>query len=465
MNSFQKQRYLARLTTDVVLILSAFIAARIFVPSQTSLFSTRNFEVFSFIIVAWYFSAKVTFLYDNFISRRLSEEFLILFKTLISLSFIISITAFFVSKDPQYSKRFIAVFLAILWLTLPLEKYLIRWFYAGFIFKKHTVKVLIIGTGDLAIQFCNQIINSHKYGYRLAGFIDELPNPALNGQYLGNMAYMEEVLKQQPDIQDVIIALPVSEASRIKVASSVAEQYFKRVSIIPDYFSYAQSVSVMNIGSFPLVALRRLPLDDPEMRFFKRAFDIVLSVFAFVFVFSWLFPIIIILIKLTTRGSVFFVQERWGLNVKPIRCLKFRTMIDTPTDVDHNGKYQQARKNDPRVTKIGRLLRKTNLDELPQFFNVLRGEMSIVGPRPHPIPLNMESKDTVSNYMLRYLVKPGITGWAQINGFRGETKEIHQMQKRIDFDLWYIENWSFWLDLQIIFQTMINMVKGDENAY
>ena len=140
-------------------------------------------------------------------------------------------------------------------------------------------------------------------------------------------------------------------------------------------------------------------------------------------------------------------------------------MVEISSDVDENGKYQQATRNDPRITKIGRILRKTNLDELPQFFNVLKGEMSVVGPRPHPVPLNIESRDNVSNYMLRYLVKPGITGWAQVNGFRGETKEIHQMQKRIDFDLWYIENWSFWLDLQIIFQTMINMIKGDQNAY
>ncbi|MBS4065239.1 MAG: undecaprenyl-phosphate glucose phosphotransferase [Chitinophagaceae bacterium] len=465
MNSFQKQRYLARLITDIFLILLAFIVARTWFPSHDDLISTRNLEVFSFIIVSWYFSAKVSFLYDNFLSRRLSAEFLILFKTLIYYSFIVSIAAFFISKDPLYSKKFVITFLGILWLVLPVEKYLIRWFYGEFVFKKQVVKVLIIGTGELAMRFYKKVIDSDEYGYKLAGFVDDLPNPELNGKYLGDMSKLEEILIQQPDIQDVIIALPVSDTHKINYSASVAEQHYKRVSVIPDYFSFAQSVSVSNIGAFPLVSLRRLPLDDLEMRFFKRAFDVILSIFLFVFVFSWLFPIIIILIKLTTRGSVFFIQERWGLNIKPIRCLKFRTMVDVSTDVDEHGKYKQATRNDPRITKIGRILRKTNLDELPQFLNVLRGEMSVVGPRPHPIPLNMESKDTVSNYMLRYLVKPGITGWAQVNGFRGETKEIHQMQKRIDFDLWYIENWSFWLDIQIIFQTMINMIKGDHNAY
>lgn len=465
MNSFQKQRYLARLTTDIFLILVAFITARTWFPSHVNLISARNVEVFLFIVAAWYFSAKVSFLYDNFLSRRLSAEFLILFKTLIYFSFIISIAAFFTSKDPFYSKKFIAAFLVVLWLSLPLEKYLIRWFYGWFVFKKQMVKVLIIGTGELALQFYNKVIFPEEFGYQLAGFIDDVPNPALNGQHLGSISKLEEILRMQPDIQDVIIALPVSDAQRIKHTATVAEKYFKRVSIIPDYFSFTQNVSASTIGAFPLVSLRRLPLDDPEMRFFKRAFDIILSVLIFVFVFSWLFPIIILLIKVTTKGSVFFIQERWGLNIKPIRCLKFRTMVEISSDVDENGKYQQATRNDPRITKIGRILRKTNLDELPQFFNVLKGEMSVVGPRPHPVPLNIESRDNVSNYMLRYLVKPGITGWAQVNGFRGETKEIHQMQKRIDFDLWYIENWSFWLDLQIIFQTMINMIKGDQNAY
>lgn len=465
MNSFQKQRYIARLTTDIVLILLAFVAARIWFPSHEKLISTRNLEVFSFIIIAWYFSSKVSFLYDNFLSRRLSAEFLILLKTLIYFSFFVSIAAFFISKDPFYSKKFVATFLSILWIVLPLEKYFIRWFYAGFVLKNQLAKVIIIGTDELALRFYNKVIYSEEYGYRLAGFIDDLPNPELNGKYLGNISNLEQVLIEQPDIEGVIIALPVSDTHMIKQTASIAEQYHKRVSIIPDYFSFAQSVSVTSIGTFPMVSLIRLPLDDTEMRFFKRIFDVILSALVFVFVFTWLFPIIILLIKLTTKGPVFFIQERWGLNVKPIKCLKFRTMVDVSTDVDEYGKYQQATRNDPRITKIGRILRKTNLDELPQFFNVIRGEMSIVGPRPHPIPLNLESKDTVSNYMLRYLVKPGITGWAQVNGFRGETKEIHQMQKRIDFDLWYIENWSFWLDIQIIFQTLIDMIKGNQNAY
>ena len=139
--------------------------------------------------------------------------------------------------------------------------------------------------------------------------------------------------------------------------------------------------------------------------------------------------------------------------------------VDECGEVDENGKFRQATKHDPRVTKVGKFLRKTNLDELPQFWNVLKGDMSIVGPRPHPTPLNIESKDKIRLYMLRHLVKPGITGWAQVNGYRGSTENNELMQKRINHDVWYIENWSIWLDIQIIGLTVWNMMKGEKNAY
>jgi putative colanic acid biosynthesis UDP-glucose lipid carrier transferase len=176
-------------------------------------------------------------------------------------------------------------------------------------------------------------------------------------------------------------------------------------------------------------------------------------------------PIIALLIKLTSKGPILFKQERWGLNNAKIICYKFRTMVRESADVDENGKYQITTKDDPRVTPIGRILRKTNLDELPQFWNVLIGNMSIVGPRPHPTPMNLESMHTVENYMLRHIVPPGITGWAQVNGLRGEVKTAKDMQRRVDFDLYYIHRWTFWMDSQIILQTVINFLRGDQNAY
>jgi len=208
-----------------------------------------------------------------------------------------------------------------------------------------------------------------------------------------------------------------------------------------------------------------LPLDKTENILLKRTFDIFFSILFFLFIGIWIFPLIGFLIKITSRGPIFFKQERWGLNNKKIICYKFRSMIKESSDIDEDGKYNQAQKDDPRITLIGRILRKTNMDELPQFWNVLIGNMSVVGPRPHPTQLNLESMETVDNYMLRHKVIPGITGLAQVNGCRGETKTTEDMQRRVNFDLYYIQRWNFWLDLQIIIQTVINIFRGDQNAY
>jgi undecaprenyl-phosphate galactose phosphotransferase/putative colanic acid biosynthesis UDP-glucose lipid carrier transferase len=173
-----------------------------------------------------------------------------------------------------------------------------------------------------------------------------------------------------------------------------------------------------------------------------------------------LFPIIYLIIKLSSKGPAFFVQERTGENGKTFKCFKFRTMI-----INTKSEELQATKNDQRITKVGKFLRSSNLDELPQIFNVLIGQMSIVGPRPHMLLHTKEFSELIDNYLVRHFAKPGITGWAQVNGFRGETKTKFDIEKRVEYDIWYIENWTFILDLKIIWKTIINMLKGEENAY
>lgn len=197
----------------------------------------------------------------------------------------------------------------------------------------------------------------------------------------------------------------------------------------------------------------------------KRILDILFTIFLFIFIFSWLFPIIAIILKITSKGPVFFKQERVSLNSKIIKLYKFRSMVVESRDIDAHGNFCQAIKNDPRITKFGAFLRKTSLDELPQFWNVLKGEISIVGPRPHPVSLSLASQNIIEQYSLRLLIKPGITGWAQINGFRGPTHDISLMQQRIDHDIWYINNWSLFLDTKIIFLTILHIFLENENVY
>jgi putative colanic acid biosynthesis UDP-glucose lipid carrier transferase len=200
------------------------------------------------------------------------------------------------------------------------------------------------------------------------------------------------------------------------------------------------------------------PLDRAFNVVLKRMFDIVFSALFLLTLFPFIYLILGIAIKLSSPGPVFFVQERTGKRGRIFRCYKFRSMRI-------NADTRQATVDDPRTTRLGRFIRRTNLDELPQFINVFKGDMSVVGPRPHPLWLNDKFSPMIENYMVRYFVKPGITGWAQVNGARGETKRVEDMEGRVAKDLWYLKNWTFPLDISIIFKTIVYMLQGDKHAY
>jgi putative colanic acid biosynthesis UDP-glucose lipid carrier transferase len=210
---------------------------------------------------------------------------------------------------------------------------------------------------------------------------------------------------------------------------------------------------------FPVLSLQKTTLHDPITKVFKRVFDILFSLIVIFGLLSWLVPLLAILIKLESRGPIFFKQGRPGIDEKEFFCYKFRSMhINKTTE-------KEASKNDPRVTKIGRFMRKTSIDEMPQFLNVLLGEMSVVGPRPHLWSQNKTYGNRINKYMMRHYVKPGITGLAQVRGFRGEIETDEDMINRIKYDVFYIENWSIILDIKIIVQTVFNIFKGEEKAY
>ena len=214
------------------------------------------------------------------------------------------------------------------------------------------------------------------------------------------------------------------------------------------------------LKEIPIISVRREPLEDWGNRISKRIFDVIVSLFAVVFILSWLIPIISLLVFLESGGPVFFIQLRTGKNNRSFPCLKFRSMQQNKM-----ANTEQASRNDTRVTRIGRFLRRTSLDEMPQFINVLKGDMSIAGPRPHMLKHTDEYSKLIGQYMVRQFVKPGITGWAQVNGFRGETKNVLQMQRRVEHDLWYLENWNLFLDIKIFFMTIVNVVRGERNAF
>jgi putative colanic acid biosynthesis UDP-glucose lipid carrier transferase len=449
---------------DVLTILTSYIIAKNIIFNID--YQVFNYNFFILSIILWLSMSFFSKIYLVKRHNKFSEEMVQIIYH--SILFVVSLTSllFFLNLNHKFPSKFIIVYINILAFLAILTKYGIRKkIHANLnkgIFYDY---VVLVGSTQAADQFIKSIEKYYYYGYKCIGYVDEKEKKELNSNYLGKLENLNQILKSN-NIDEVFIALPTKENEKIQSCITICDLNEIKVRILPNLSEITSgTVYINNIGSLPVVNVGNLPLDKTENRILKRGFDILFSTLFFVLIGIWIFPIISIIIKLTSRGPVFFKQERWGINNKKIICYKFRSMIKDSSDLNEDGKYNQAQKNDPRITLIGKLLRKTNMDELPQFWNVLIGNMSVVGPRPHPTQLNIESMETVDNYMLRHKVIPGITGLAQVNGCRGETKTTEDMQRRVNFDLYYIQRWNFWLDLQIIIQTVINIFRGDQNAY
>ena len=327
-----------------------------------------------------------------------------------------------------------------------------------------TVKdLVIVGEGpavDEIFQYCE---DQTVRGYRFRGVFNDTPIQGPIGEHrLGSVdAVREFVVHNRIDI--IYCALPGTRRDEITDLMEFCERNTIRFRVIPSVDSFIPVVKTTSLefhGAVPVSKLRKEPMDLLLNRVVKRTFDIAFSLFVILFIFTWLFPLLAMLVKLSSPGPVFFKQMRLGRDNKPFVCWKFRSMR-----MNKEADSKQATKNDPRVTRVGAFLRKSNLDEMPQFLNVLFGHMSIVGPRPHPLRLNDQYRDIIDKYMVRHFVRPGITGWAQVNGFRGETRTPELMEKRVELDVWYLENWSFALDLKCVVRTVTNMFGKDVNAY
>ena len=323
--------------------------------------------------------------------------------------------------------------------------------------------VLIVGVNENGYKIAKILSSDLTYGYRILGFVD-LEVPVIMNEeffFIGKINQIEEYIVEY-EVDEIFVALTVEQVSWMTDLINLCERNLVRLKFIPEFQSYTKSrrVSIDYYDNMPVLRLRNEPLQKPIKRIQKKIFDILFSISVLVFIGSWLFPILILLVKLSSKGPIFFKQSRTGEDNNTFTCFKFRTMrVNSLSD------ELQATAKDPRITRLGAFMRKTNLDELPQFFNVLWGSMSVVGPRPHMLKHTKEYSELIHNYLVRHFAKPGITGWAQVNGYRGETKRLEDMQKRVDYDIWYIENWSFLLDLKIIWKTLNNMIFGEKNAY
>lgn len=319
-------------------------------------------------------------------------------------------------------------------------------------------RVVIIGNSLNDKKLKDFFINRTEFGYQFLGFFSD--KSFKNKYYTGTIEQSFDFIINNM-VDEIYCSLDELTKEQLRKFIKFSEENYKTLKFTPksDHF-FINEAQVEYYDYIPIVSLRKNPLAKPFEGFVKRVFDILFSSMVIITLLSWLTPILWILIKLESKGPLFFKQIREGLNGHQFNCYKFRSMLQNDFE-----ELKQTEKNDIRITKIGKIIRKTSIDELPQFINVFLGQMSVVGPRPHMLSQGEKFKAVVNKYSVRHFVKPGITGLAQVKGFRGEIETVSDIQNRVKFDLFYIENWSFLLDIKIIFQTIFNALKGEKNAY
>jgi putative colanic acid biosynthesis UDP-glucose lipid carrier transferase len=320
-------------------------------------------------------------------------------------------------------------------------------------FKGNLRKTIIVGDNIRTHQLKSFFEDNPEFGYQFL----KLFSTKLNKEFIEDC--FQYVIEQNVD--EIYCSMAELSQKQINRIVDFADNNLIVLKFLPDTKDiYAKQLRVDYYGYLPILSLRKIPIEEPFHRFIKRSFDVLFSMLAVILVLSWLTPVIAILIKLESKGPVFFKQRRNGLNYKEFVCFKFRSMKPN-TEISNTW----TKPNDERVTRIGRFIRKTSIDELPQFYNVLLGDMSVVGPRPHPVSHTEMFVGKIDKFMVRHFVKPGITGLAQVSGYRGEIETDKDIINRVKYDIFYLENWSVFLDVKIIFMTIVNAFKGDKKAY
>ena len=317
------------------------------------------------------------------------------------------------------------------------------------------IKCLVIGHNSHGIELYNEIIDHPELGYRCEG-VYSYSNKTKVRKNVPHLGYFTALSEEKIMEYDRIFFSQKLKTKSQENIIKTADNLNLKVSSIPDLAFYdVKNFFISKISTVPYISINKLPLDNIVNIYLKRSFDIIFSFLVITLILSWLTPLLGLIIKISSKGPVFFVQKREGYRGKPFKCIKFRTMI-----LNEESDTTMADDNDKRLTKFGKFLRLSTFDELPQFINVFFGDMSIVGPRPHPINLNTEYKNKILKFNKRHRYKPGITGLSQVSGYSGFISSLNDMNKRVKTDIFYFKNWSFLLDLKIIFKTSLIMAKG-----
>lgn len=440
----------------VYIFLQVIFTSSIHFRSTDAYFKYLIIANLSWLLLAFFlrtYSANLIFSFEEF-TKRTIQVFLIWIITILFYLFF--------TRELTISRYFTLSITIAFGFGLLVNKFIylgiLRYFRnSNFLIKK----VIILGYNEtakkLAVYFEQDVLNTEIIGY-----IENEENIVELSHYpvLANINDTIRVAKEL-NVQEIFSTITPEQNKFIYDLMYQSERECIRFRIVPNLSLFiTREVHIEYYGELPILSLRKEPLDDVGNRIKKRALDLVISLLVTIFILSWLIPLIGLLILIESGRPVFFRQLRTGKDKKPFYCYKFRSMKNNK-DAD----LKQASRNDKRITFLGRILRKTSLDEFPQFLNVLRGEMSLVGPRPHMLKHTNDYSKVVDDYMVRQFIKPGITGWAQINGYRGEISNPEQIKMRVNKDLWYLENWTLWLDIRILFLTIYYVFRGDERAY
>jgi putative colanic acid biosynthesis UDP-glucose lipid carrier transferase len=460
----KKSIYTSRLIADLVLLNLSFIVSAILAqPFEILLARNYMFILLLLLNIAWFVNANLSGFYLDFFTRSFSFQFFNILK--IGL-FQVGVTVLFIflTKENLFTRNFILLYGLLLILSVSLRTAIFKNVLISLRRKGKNIRnLLVIGSGEVGKNFKETITRNPDFGYHFSGFLD---NTIKDDDVIGVLDQLDEKIKEK-EIEEVVITLSSQPPELLDEIIRICNINAVRIHIIPDYFRFLSSrFQISSIGNFPIITARQEPLEEANRRFLKRSFDILFSFLVLVFLLSWLYPILALIIKINSKGKVLFIQKRVGVKNEMFECYKFRTL--TSESSQETETFKPVVMGDKRVTGFGNFLRKSNIDELPQFFNVLKGDMSVVGPRPHAIPYQDLYGKIFEEIKMRHNVRPGLTGWAQVNGLRGDVENEKENNRRtimrMKYDLWYIENWTMRLDIQIIFMTIWQMIKGDTKA-
>ena len=421
-------------------------------------FFANPFPYFNYVVfltIAWLILSLRLGFYEIYRFTHLSKIMSLIGKQgVVFLLIVFSFFGFYNELTTSASTIFKYIFLVMLCVTIVklgvfflLKKY--RLHLGG-----NVRKVVILGLNQKTDQLRKFFTNNPVYGYKLHKTFDLKGPDKVTIEECMDYILTEEIDEVYSSVAEI------NNKDLLKLIDFV-DNILKVLKFLPDNKEiYSKKLDFTYYGVLPILSMRKIPMDEPFNKFLKRSFDIMLSLFVIVGLLSWLTPILGLLIKLESKGPVFFKQKRNGLDYKEFYCYKFRSMIPNPM-----AHLEQIRKGDERVTRVGKIIRKTSIDELPQFINVLKGEMSVVGPRPHMVSHTHMYAERIDKFMVRHFIKPGITGLAQVSGFRGEVEDDNHIINRVKYDIFYLENWSLFLDIKIVFQTIYNALRGEEKAY